>query len=87
MRRHTKARGKRARGVTIAIVVVGYPATPLTSSRLRLTKSDLDEILKACEEIGTVLNIKMSQAVDRDGQLFREKLDDISSLIGGGRIF
>jgi hypothetical protein len=33
--------------------------------------------LKACEEIGTVLNMKMSQAVDRDGQLFREKLDDI----------
>ena len=42
-----------------------------------MTKSDLDEILKACEEIGTVLNMKMSQAVDRDGQLFREKLDDI----------
>ena len=47
-----------------------------------LTKSDLDEILKACEEIGTVLNMKMSQAVDRDGQLFQEKLDDFSSRIG-----
>jgi len=42
-----------------------------------LTKSDLDEILKAYEDIGTVLNLKMSQAVDRDGQLFREKLGDI----------
>jgi serine palmitoyltransferase len=65
----------------IAVVVVGYPATPLTSSRVRfcvsaaLTKSDLDQLLRACDEVGTELNLKMSQTVSqKTGRLFREKL-------------
>ncbi|CAN6649195.1 serine palmitoyltransferase 2 [Trichomonascus vanleenenianus] len=61
----------------IAVVVVGYPATPLTSSRVRLcvsaalTKSDLDRLLFAIEECGTRLRLKMSQATDKNGQLYR----------------
>lgn len=50
----------------IAVVVVGYPATPLTSSRVRfclsssLTKEDLDRLLYACEDVGTRMNLKIS---------------------------
>src|SRR2546421_12307010 len=45
----------------ISVVVVGYPATPLISSRARFcvsaahTKDDLDRMLVACDEIGNVL--------------------------------
>ncbi|ANB14817.1 serine C-palmitoyltransferase LCB2 [Sugiyamaella lignohabitans] len=67
----------------IAVVVVGYPATPLTSSRVRycvssaLTKSDLDRLLRATAEVGEDLNLKMSQEIDeKTGQLRREQLDD-----------
>ena len=50
----------------ISIVVVGYPATPLISSRARFcvsaahTKDDMDRILAACDEIGSVLQLKFS---------------------------
>ena len=52
------------RETPIAVVVVGYPATTLISSRVRFclsashTKSDVDELLRACDEIGTVLDLK-----------------------------
>lgn len=48
----------------IAVVVVGYPATPLTSSRVRLcvsaslTKEDLDHLLREIDEVGDDLNLK-----------------------------
>ncbi|PLN80788.1 PLP-dependent transferase [Aspergillus taichungensis] len=53
----------------ISVVVVTYPATPLELSRARLcvsaahTKDDLDRVLRACDEIGTALNLKFSSGV------------------------
>lgn len=48
----------------IVVVVVAYPATPLISSRVRFcvsashTKKDMDDILRACDEVGSLLNMK-----------------------------
>lgn len=68
----------------IAVVIVGYPATPLTSSRVRfcvsaaLTKSDLDRLLEACDEVGDILNLKVSQMVSKKtGKPFRGRAKDI----------
>ncbi|BFZ64276.1 serine palmitoyltransferase component [Saitoella coloradoensis] len=53
----------------IAVVIVGYPATPLVSSRARFcvsaahNKEDLDKLLKACDEIGDVLQLKFSTGI------------------------
>ncbi|KAK7403344.1 serine palmitoyltransferase component [Neonectria punicea] len=53
----------------ISVVVVGYPATPLISSRARFclsaahNKEDLDRLLAACDEIGDILQIKYSTGV------------------------
>lgn len=53
----------------IAVVIVGYPATPLVSSRARFcvsaahTKDDLDRLLSACDEIGNVLQLKFSSGI------------------------
>ncbi|EEH21189.2 hypothetical protein PABG_03420 [Paracoccidioides brasiliensis Pb03] len=53
----------------ISVVVVGYPATPLVSSRARFcvsaahTKEDLDRLLLACDEVGNVLQLKFSSGV------------------------
>ncbi|KAI9755087.1 MAG: triosephosphate isomerase [Chaenotheca gracillima] len=53
----------------IAVVVVGYPATPLVSSRARFcvsaahTKDDLDRLLSACDEVGNVLQLKFSSGI------------------------
>jgi serine palmitoyltransferase len=53
----------------ISVVVVGYPATPLISSRARFcvsaahNKEDLDRLLAACDEVGDVLQIKFSTGV------------------------
>ncbi|KAI9853684.1 MAG: serine palmitoyltransferase, long chain base subunit [Vezdaea acicularis] len=53
----------------ISVVVVGYPATPLVSSRARFcvsaahTKDDLDRVLAACDEIGNVLQLKFSSGI------------------------
>lgn len=50
----------------ISVVVVGYPATPLISSRARFcvssahNKDDLDRLLAACDEVGDILQIKFS---------------------------
>eukprot|EP00123_Amoebidium_parasiticum_P015071 comp22770_c0_seq1/m.35603 comp22770_c0_seq1/g.35603 ORF comp22770_c0_seq1/g.35603 comp22770_c0_seq1/m.35603 type:complete len:528 (-) comp22770_c0_seq1:359-1942(-) len=54
-----------ARG--IGVVVVGYPATPIITSRARFcmsashTKADLDLALKALDEVGDVLQLKYSR--------------------------
>ncbi|ODV97036.1 hypothetical protein PACTADRAFT_48812 [Pachysolen tannophilus NRRL Y-2460] len=53
----------------VAVVVVGYPATPLTSSRVRfcvsaaLTKDDLDYVLKCTDEVGSRLFLKFSTGI------------------------
>lgn len=53
----------------ISVVVVGYPATPLISSRVRLcvsaahTKDDLDRLLAACDQAGDVLQLKFSSGI------------------------
>lgn len=50
----------------IAVVVVGYPATPLISSRARFcvsaahTKEDLDRVLYHVNEVGEALGLKIS---------------------------
>ncbi|EPY51378.1 serine palmitoyltransferase Lcb2 [Schizosaccharomyces cryophilus OY26] len=50
----------------ISVVVVGYPACPLLTSRVRFcfsashNKADLDYILRACDEIGEKLQLKLS---------------------------
>jgi serine palmitoyltransferase len=53
-----------ARKTPIVVVVVSYPATPLITGRARLcvsashTKDDMDTVLRACDEIGDVLDLK-----------------------------
>jgi serine palmitoyltransferase len=53
----------------IAVVIVGYPATPLISSRARFcvsaahNKDDMDRILAACDEVGDVLQLKFSTGI------------------------
>ncbi|KIW03829.1 uncharacterized protein PV09_05128 [Verruconis gallopava] len=53
----------------ISVVVVGYPATPLISSRARFCVSaahnlhDLERLIRACDEIGEVLQLKFSSGV------------------------
>lgn len=78
----------------IAVVVVGYPATPLTSSRVRfcvsssLTKSDLDRLLEACEEMVDKLRLRISQVESKKThKKFRYNLADFhSTLIDDCRI-
>jgi len=68
----------------IAVVIVGYPATPLVQSRyipillLSLinsvrfcvsaahTKDDLDRLLRACDEVGDILQLKFSSGIAGD---------------------
>ena len=53
----------------ISVVVVGYPATPLISSRARFcvsaahTKGDLDRMLTACDIVGDILQLKYSSGI------------------------
>lgn len=53
----------------ISIVIVGYPATPLISSRARFcvssahNKEDMDRVLAACDEVGDLLQLKMSTGI------------------------
>lgn len=53
----------------IAVVIVGYPATPITTSRVRLcmssalTKEDLDYVLEKFSEVGDELFLKYSSGV------------------------
>ncbi|KAG5643681.1 hypothetical protein DXG03_000514 [Asterophora parasitica] len=56
------------RATPIVVVVVAYPATPLVTSRVRFcvsaahTKEDVDTVLRACDEIGDVLDLKHGKA-------------------------
>ncbi|KAL2181448.1 pyridoxal phosphate-dependent transferase [Thermothelomyces heterothallicus CBS 202.75] len=53
----------------ISVVIVGYPATPLISSRARFcissahNKEDMDRILAACDEVGDILQLKYSTGI------------------------
>ncbi|KAK6834834.1 Serine palmitoyltransferase 2 [Apiospora arundinis] len=53
----------------ISVVIVGYPATPLISSRVRFcissahNKDDMDRVLAACQEVGDILQLKFSTGV------------------------
>jgi serine palmitoyltransferase len=53
----------------ISVVVVGYPATPLISSRARFcvsaahNKDDMDRLLAACDEIADILQLRYSTGV------------------------
>lgn len=53
----------------ISVVIVGYPATPLISSRVRFcisaahNKDDLDRLLEACVEVGDILQLRFSTGV------------------------
>ncbi len=50
----------------MAVVVVGYPATPIITSRVRFcisaahTRADLDMVLGKVSEIGDILGMKVS---------------------------
>jgi len=52
------------RPTPVLVVVVAYPATPLVSGRVRFclsashTKEDVDVVLKACDEVGDILDLK-----------------------------
>lgn len=60
-----------ARKTPIIVVVVAYPATPLASGRARFcvsashTKEDCDTVLRACDEIGDLLDLKHGQLEKR----------------------
>ncbi|KAI4132657.1 MAG: hypothetical protein LQ338_000597 [Usnochroma carphineum] len=53
----------------ISVVVVGYPATPLVTSRARFcvsaahTRDDLDRLLGACDTVGDILQLKFSSGI------------------------
>lgn len=53
----------------ISVVVVGYPATPLISSRARFcvsaahNKEDMDRLLAACDELGDKMQLKFSSGI------------------------
>lgn len=70
----------------IAVVVVGYPATPLTSSRVRLCvssalkKEDIDYLLRHLSEVGDKLFLKFSSGVaggSLDGKPPRWNIEDV----------
>jgi serine palmitoyltransferase len=53
----------------ISIVIAGYPATPLLTARVRFcvsaahNKEDMDRVLRACDEIGELLDLKFSTGI------------------------
>ncbi|KAH3683580.1 hypothetical protein WICPIJ_005427 [Wickerhamomyces pijperi] len=70
----------------IAVVVVGYPATPLPSARVRLcvssslTKEDIDYLLRHLSEVGDKLFLKFSSGIaggSLDGSKPRWNVDDV----------
>ncbi|KAK3059034.1 serine palmitoyltransferase component [Extremus antarcticus] len=79
----------------IAVVVVGYPATPLISSRARFcvsaahTKDDLDRMLSACDQAGDILQLKFSSGIAggqeplHDG-LTNEGVNEVRSCLEAG---
>jgi len=70
----------------ISVVVAGYPATPLVSSRVRFcvsaahNKDDLDRMLVACDQIGDILALKFSSGIA--GGAEPEPQESVSDRIG-----
>jgi serine palmitoyltransferase len=60
----TFVRMMRARPIPIAVVVIAYPATSFGTGRVRLcpsashTKQDIDIVLRACDEVGGILDMR-----------------------------
>ncbi|XBW36149.1 hypothetical protein QEN19_001729 [Hanseniaspora menglaensis] len=72
----------------IAVVIVAYPATPLTESRVRfcvsasLTKEDIDYVLRHVDEIGDMLFLKTSSGIgggSLNGKPPRWNIEDVIS--------
>lgn len=67
----------------VAVVVVGYPATPLASSRMRLcvsaalTKSDMDTLLKTIVDVDSYMGLRISQIRTKNGKLLRWNVEDV----------
>ncbi|OBA28577.1 PLP-dependent transferase [Hanseniaspora valbyensis NRRL Y-1626] len=70
----------------IAVVIVAYPATPLTESRVRfcisasLTKEDIDYVLRHVDEVGDMLFLKTSSGIgggSLDGKPPRWNIEDV----------
>jgi serine palmitoyltransferase len=59
-------------GIPIVVVVVSYPATTLTTARVRFcvsashTKEDIDAVLEAVDEVGGILGLKMGKVPQRE---------------------
>jgi serine palmitoyltransferase len=53
----------------LAVVVVGYPATPIITSRARFcisaahTREDLDFALRQLDEVGDLLQLKLAKRI------------------------
>ena len=53
----------------ISVVIAGYPATPLLTARVRLcvsaahNKEDMDRVLRACDEVGDLLDLRFSTGI------------------------
>ncbi|KAG5363275.1 Serine palmitoyltransferase 2 [Yarrowia sp. B02] len=68
----------------IAVVVVGYPATDIASSRARfcmsaaLTKEDLDRIIKVMWQLGNILSFKYGKGMpDAHGKVRHWELSEV----------
>lgn len=62
-----RAFSQQALARNMAVVVVGFPATPINSARVRFcisashTRADLDDALKKIDEIGEVMQLKFKK--------------------------
>ena len=78
------------RQTPIVVVVVAYPATPLVSGRVRFcvsashTKEDIDTILRACDEIGDVLDLK--HGIRMKDRWSIDKVIDRAVALGTGKL-
>ncbi|XP_073484362.1 serine palmitoyltransferase 3-like isoform X1 [Aquarana catesbeiana] len=65
----------------IAVVIVGFPATPITEARVRFcisaahTKEMLDKVLDELNKMGDILNVKHSKHLRSDRALVYEESD------------
>jgi serine palmitoyltransferase len=79
----------RNRATPIVVVVVAYPATPLITSRVRFcvsashTKEDVDTVLRACNEIGDVLDLK--HGIPRGERWTLEKIFESAVELASGK--
>lgn len=71
----------------IVTVVVAYPATPLVSSRVRFcvsaahTKQDIDRVLLACDVVGDLLGLKLSNRKQHKRMKIQDIIDNAVELV------